>query len=171
MALRMWGHVCIQDTEPAEDPIVEGSLWIDTSGTATLKVCTAVAPYTFAAITGSSGALNDLSDVVITAAADGDYLRFNGSNWVDVAVSQLATDLAASFAALTHATRHKSGGADPIKLDELAAPTDVVTLNASTSAHGLLPKLSNVATEFLNGQGSFSTPAGGGSVLETQVFS
>lgn len=38
-------------------------------------------------------AINDLTDVVITAAATGDYLRFNGTNWVDVAVSQLLTDL------------------------------------------------------------------------------
>lgn len=61
-----------------------------------------------------------------------------------------------------HATSHKSGGSDAVKLDELAVPTDVTTLNASTSAHGLLPKLSNVSTEYLNGQGSWATPAGGG---------
>ena len=61
-----------------------------------------------------------------------------------------------------HAASHKSGGSDAIKLDELAAPTDVTTLNASASTHGLCPKLSNVATEFLNGTGAFSTPAGGG---------
>ena len=40
--------------------------------------------------------------------------------------------------------------------------TDVTTANASTSAHGLLPKLDNVATHFLNGQGGYTTPAGGG---------
>jgi hypothetical protein len=60
-----------------------------------------------------------------------------------------------------HATSHKSGGSDSIKLDELAAPTDVTTLNASTSAHGLLKKLSNVATEFMNGAGNWATPSGG----------
>lgn len=47
-------------------------------------------------------------------------------------------------------------------LDALAAPTDIATLNASTSAHGLLKKLSNVSTEFLNGQGNWAAPAGGG---------
>jgi hypothetical protein len=61
----------------------------------------------------------------------------------------------------THATSHKSGGGDSIKLDELAAPTDITTLNASTTAHGLLPKLSNVATEYLNGQGAWATPSSG----------
>ena len=61
----------------------------------------------------------------------------------------------------THATSHKSGGSDPIKLDELAAPTDITTLNASTSAHGLLPKLDNNSSHFLNGQGAWATPSGG----------
>jgi hypothetical protein len=36
---------------------------------------------------------------------------------------------------------------------------DVTTLNATSSKHGLLPKLSNVATEFLNGAGSFAVPS------------
>ena len=48
------------------------------------------------------------------------------------------------------------------KLDDLAAPDDNTDLNASATAHGLLPKLSNVVTEFLNGTGVFSVPAGGG---------
>lgn len=49
--------------------------------------------------------------------------------------------------------------ASATKLDDLTAPDDNTDLNASTTAHGLLPKLSNVATEFLNGVGAFSTPA------------
>lgn len=62
----------------------------------------------------------------------------------------------------SHATSHKSGGTDSIKLDELAAPTDVTTLNVSTSAHGLTPKLPNDSTKFLDGTGTWSVPAGGG---------
>src|SRR6185295_20043000 len=54
-----------------------------------------------------------------------------------------------------HATSHKSGGGDSIKLDELAAPTDVTTLNASTSAHGLLKKLDGDPSHFMNGQGNW----------------
>lgn len=60
----------------------------------------------------------------------------------------------------SHATSHQSGGGDAIKLDDLAAPDDNTDLNASASAHGLLPKLSNVVTEYLNGQGGFSLPPG-----------
>jgi hypothetical protein len=63
-----------------------------------------------------------------------------------------------------HASSHQAGGGDPIKLDDLAAPDDNTDLNASASAHGLLPKLSGNAAEFLNGQGAFATPAGGGDV-------
>lgn len=61
-------------------------------------------------------------------------------------------------ASLVHATQHKSGGSDPIKLDELSAPTDVTTLNASTASHGLLRKLDNNALHFLDGTHSWSVP-------------
>lgn len=61
----------------------------------------------------------------------------------------------------THASSHRLGGPDAIKLDELAAPTDVPTLNASITAHGLLPKLPNIASLFLDGTGAFSPPPGG----------
>lgn len=60
-----------------------------------------------------------------------------------------------------HATSHQSGGGDPIALDTLATPTDIATLNASTSAHGLLRKLDNNAAHYLDGTGAWSTPAGG----------
>lgn len=39
---------------------------------------------------------------------------------------------------------------------------DVTTHNASTGQHGLLPKLSGVSTQFLNGTGAWAVPAGGG---------
>lgn len=71
-----------------------------------------------------------------------------------------ATNLDIELAKIsTHASRHKSGGADSIKLDELAAPTDInsTTLNATDTTHGLCPRLSGVSTEFLNGIGSWST--------------
>jgi len=58
-----------------------------------------------------------------------------------------------------HASSHKSGGSDAIKLDELAAPTDITALNATASAHGLLPKLSGAATDYLDGSGAWSVPS------------
>lgn len=38
--------------------------------------------------------------------------------------------------------------------------SDITTNNATTSRHGFLKKLSNVATEFINGQGNWATPSG-----------
>jgi hypothetical protein len=49
-----------------------------------------------------------------------------------------------------HALAHKSGGGDAIKLDELAAPTDVTTLDASTTAHGLALKVTAPAAGMRN---------------------
>lgn len=69
MALTMWGQLIIQATSPAEDPVKVGTLWVDTSATATLKVCTAVSPYTFAAISGSLSAHDHTS-----TAGDGGVL-------------------------------------------------------------------------------------------------
>lgn len=48
------------------------------------------------------------------------------------------------------------------KLDDCLPPDDNTDLNTSTSKHGLCPKLDNVVTHFLNGQGGWTTPAGGG---------
>ena len=54
--------------------------------------------------------------------------------------------------------------------------TDITTNNASTTKHGYLPKLNNSATQFLNGQGNWATPATGITSLNgltgaTQTFS
>jgi len=47
-----------------------------------------------------------------------------------------------------------------IKLDDWLGTDDNTDLNASTTAHGLLPKLDNTATNFLNGTGAWSAPSG-----------
>jgi hypothetical protein len=60
-----------------------------------------------------------------------------------------------------HAVNHKQGGNDSIRLDELATPLDNTVLNATNARHGLLPKLSNNAAQYLNGVGAFAAiPAG-----------
>lgn len=59
-----------------------------------------------------------------------------------------------------HATTHKSGQSDAIKLDEFAAPTDNTNLNVGTSAHGLCPKAPNTSAQFLDGTGNWSAPVG-----------
>jgi hypothetical protein len=69
----------------------------------------------------------------------------------------------AGGAPAAHATSHQSGGSDPIKLDDLAAPDDNTDLNVSTSAHGLAPKAPNDSTKYLDGTGAYSVPGGGSS--------
>ncbi len=48
-----------------------------------------------------------------------------------------------------------------IKLDDLGAPDDTTDLDASAAKHGLLKKLSGVATQFLNGLGNWVAVAWG----------
>jgi hypothetical protein len=64
-------------------------------------------------------------------------------------ITNLVADLAAK-AATTQA------------VDTFGAPSDITTHNASTSAHGFVPKLPNDATKYFDGVGGFTVPAGGG---------
>jgi hypothetical protein len=50
------------------------------------------------------------------------------------------------------------------KLDDFATPDDNTDLNATTSYHGLLPKLDGNTSNFLRGDGAFATPAGAGNI-------
>lgn len=98
-----------------------------------------------------------------TPAGGGSHASTHENGGADeVSVTGLSGELDDDQPPKAHASDHQSGGADPIKLDDLAAPDDNTDLNSSTSKHGLLPKLDNIATNFLNGQGSWAAPAGGG---------
>jgi hypothetical protein len=46
--------------------------------------------------------------------------------------------------------------------EDAFAFTDITTANSSTSQHGLLEKLDNTASHYMDGTGNWSTPAGGG---------
>lgn len=76
----------------------------------------------------------------------------------------------------THATTHQAGGADSIKLDDLATPDDNTDLDATTGRHGLLPKLGGGTSNFLRADGAWAAPAGGGAadddqnIIANQVF-
>jgi len=61
-----------------------------------------------------------------------------------------------------HAPTHKSGGTDVIALDTLGTPTDITTLNASLTAHGLMQKYPGGTANFLRADGSFAAPPTGG---------
>lgn len=74
----------------------------------------------------------------------------------EISVTGLSGLLADGQTPLAHATSHKSGGTDAIKLDELAAPTDVTTLDATTSQHGLMRKFPGGTSTFLRADGAFA---------------
>src|SRR5688572_26923500 len=57
------------------------------------------------------------------------------------------------IAPANHATTHKSGGSDPIKLDELAAPSNGTALNATTLVHGLMSAADKAKLDGLAGSG------------------
>lgn len=120
----------------------------------------------------STHASGQADAVTLTKNQISDFPTLGTSSPLDVAASGNAsagqvvkgndTRLTDARTPSAHSATHKSGGADSIKLDELAAPTDVTTLNVSTAAHGLVPKLNSVSTNFLDGTGAWSTPSGTG---------
>jgi len=79
------------DIITADDSI----LWLDRAAGSVGEVLTVQAGGALGWSPASGGAsqLDDLNDVTITTPALGDYLRHDGSFWVDVAKSQLLTDL------------------------------------------------------------------------------
>ena len=64
----------------------------------------------------------------------------------------------ADISDFAHQATHNSGGTDALKLDDLATPDDNTDLNASTSRHGLLPKLPGGTANFLREDGTFTAP-------------
>jgi hypothetical protein len=104
-----------------------------------------------------SETVNGSSDIVLDEQYESTIIYSDGANWM-----QLATGGGggASSDLIEHAhTGSTDGGL--LRIDTIAAPTDTTVNNSSTDAHGLLPKLSGTATEYMNGAGSWSTPSGG----------
>jgi len=56
------------------------------------------------------------------------------------------------------------------KLDDFAAPDDNTDLNATTSAHGLLPKLGGGNLNYLRADGTWAEPAGVGGITEADAI-
>ncbi|GEM_PF-4730130 len=76
---------------------------------------------------------------------DSDWTTEINGNW-----ETIDTNLGA------HAGRHRSGGADAIKLDDLSAPDDNTDLDASTAKHGLCPKAPDDVSKFMRGDASWA---------------
>jgi len=70
-------------------------------------------------------------------------------------VAGLSGLLADAQTPLAHQASHNNSGGDALKLDDLAAPDDNTDLDASAATHGLLPKLSGSAGDYLAGDGTW----------------
>ena len=94
----------------------------------------------------SEGNLNDLKDVTITSAANGDFLRWNGTAWINDAVN-LSTDTIGSFVeslvAGTGITLTNNSG-------EGATPTVAVTTNTFDAYGAASTAATNAATALTN---------------------
>jgi hypothetical protein len=64
-------------------------------------------------------------------------------------IQEMAAAMTNARTPTAHASTHQTGGTDSIKLDTLAAPTNITTLNATTSVHGLCPKGENTGYKTL----------------------
>ena len=95
--------------------------------------------------------------------AGGDSLLLtNNEIAVGAAIAEAKLNLNFATHAENHAARHgPAPAADPLRLDDLEVPQNNTDLNASITAHGLCPLLSNVATNFLNGVGGWTDPPAG----------
>ena len=134
-----------------------------TTGTVTLDFSAApsansVRVGVYAAVAGSTitiGSIDDLGDVTITSAANGDFLRYNGSTWINDAVN-LSTDTIGSYVeslvagtAITLTNNSGEGSTPTIAVtantfDAFGAASSAQS-NAQTFATNLV---ANVATSF-----------------------
>ncbi|MDR4491372.1 MAG: hypothetical protein R2685_10805 [Candidatus Nitrosocosmicus sp.] len=97
-----------------------------------------------------------------TASAHAASHGNGGGDEISIDWSQITTGVPTTFtpSAHVHSWADITSGTPPA-IDTLSAGTDITTLNANTTKHGLLPKLSGDANQYLNGSGTWSTPAGG----------
>jgi len=113
--------------------------------------------------TGSEGGVRLLRSITATKSQNNNhdwrrvYQQWAGASAGDTGGSSGTSSTTSGAGAGTglHATTHQRGGMDPIKLDDLAAPEDNADLNASTTAHGLLLKLSGSDLQVLRGDGTW----------------
>jgi hypothetical protein len=114
--------------------------------------------------TGASTAASAFNNLAPTTTK-GDIIVHNGTGNVRQGIGSDNQILLADSSQQTglkwgavpaHAASHQSGGADAVKLDDLAAPDDNTDLNASAGAHGLLKKLDNDKSHFMRGDGSWA---------------
>lgn len=134
-----------------------------TTGTVTLDFSAApsassVRVGVYAAVAGSTitiGSIDDLGDVTLSNAANGDFLRYNGSAWINDAVN-LSTDTIGSYVeslvagtAITLANNSGEGATPTISVTANTFDAFGAASSAQTAAQNYAANLvANVATSF-----------------------
>jgi len=162
-------------------PAIGGQIWVEAGTYNFAAVTTVTRAIDNVSVIGVGGAVDfNTDDVTAAFMAGGDYWLFSNLQvdaggidmgattdwmWLNVEVDgtyySLLTD---NINIEDHSALHESGGADAIKLDDLAAPDDNTDLDATVAAHGLLPKLGGGVVNYLRADGAWAAPAGGGDV-------
>lgn len=109
---------------------------------------------------GSQPLDSDLTDIAALTPSNDDVLQRKAGAWTNRTIAQLLTDLglAALYAPIakgvTNGDSHDHNGGDGAAItDANLSTSDITTNDASTTKHGFLKKLSNVASEFISGTG------------------
>ncbi len=149
---------------PASLPVSTMILTVTTAGVMQATVSTADfdAAGTAAGLVASEAGTRAAADSVLASAItahEADMTNVHGI--ADTSALALTTNHPSNATFNDHSARHESGGGDAIKIDDLSAPDDNTDLNATTSAHGLLPKLGGGSTNFLRADGTWSAPSAG----------
>lgn len=134
MALSMWGQQIIQAVMPQEAPVQVGTIWVDTSGTATAKICTSVSPYTFATITGTSYTDEEAQDAVGSILVDGATIDFTYNDGVPSITAEVkAVSISDSHIAVAAAIAWS-------KISKVGSSlADLATRSAADLSSGTLP--------------------------------
>lgn len=136
-----------------------------TAGTKTIEV------QELALAIGASGSVGSSTTGQVLANSSGAVVgraapagAIVGTSDTQVITNKSTPDITiSSFVNAAHGHTNAAGGGT---LAEAAlALTDVTTANASTTKHGFLKKLDNASTSYMNGQGNWATPSGGGDAL------
>lgn len=150
MAVNMHGQLAIQAATPSEDPIKVGSLWVDTSGTATLKVCTSVSPYTFAEVTGTDTGITQLTGDVTAGPG-------NGSQAATIAALAVTTGKIANDA-VTYAKMQDVSATDKVLGRSTAGAGDVEEIACTAAGRALIDDASAAAQRTTLGVGTGDSP-------------
>ncbi len=131
----------------APDTCVVGSIYFKSGAGAGLYQCNATD--TWAALPATAAAIFSLSDVQLAAAAPGDFLRYDGTRWVDSTIQQ--GDVPAGLDATKLADGTVSN-AELQRLDGITSPaqtqldTKATTTALSSATSGLQTQLDTKAT-------------------------